>query len=260
MTKKKRLIISFSGILVVCAVSFSAIHFAKKYCYQKDILKAAEEGKRGFWALAAEKVDRHRFDMLSNENDCNTLLNVYANAKKAERLEWAAQACLEDGIETYGAYMSLVMSQELLGRDQEALQLMDQISKKFDKAVTVFQRMANAYLRQKDEARATEAMLMAASRSQDPQVKLDTLQILLKQNRNEEAMNLALTLKGVATENPEVKLIIARALIAGKEATGGSAQINEAKFLMMKLDPAKRQQIESQFADVIGEKKISRKR
>ena len=251
MTAKKRFALTITALLVLTGFSAAAYHYGKKYSYQKDILKAAEEGKRGFWALAAEKVDRHRFDMLSNENDCNTLLNVYANAKKGERLEWAAQACLEAGVENFGVYLSLSIAQELLGRDQEAIQLLDQIIKKFEKEPTAYRRLAMIFSRNKDEARATEIMYLAATRTQDAQICLDALQALLNQKRIAEALTLAQILKTTPTENPEVKLIVARALIAGKEATGGSAQNNEAKFLMEKLDPVKKSQLEKQYADVL---------
>ncbi len=259
MASRKRIIISLFVICILAGGGWAATHFGRAYCLQREVSKADEESKKGFWALAYDRLEPYRKQLTSNEKDCNLLLNTFANAKKGERLEWAAQACLESKIETFGVYLSIAIAHELQGHDQDAVRILNEVSAKFDKEPTALLRMANIFIRNKDEPKAAEAMLQAANRTEDPQVRLDTIPPLLRQKRVAEALKLAIPLREIPTENPEVRLIVARALIAGHEPSGGVKQINEARFLMMKLSPERKAQLENDYADVLksGGKAIS---
>ncbi len=254
MTSTKRFAIGLTSLVLLIGLIIGCYFYTQNSRLKQALQKAEDEGKRGFWALAYENLEPFRFKLIKNEKDCNLILNVYANFRKAERLDWAAQACLESGVETYGMYLSLAIAQELYGRDQDALLLLDQMAKKYDKEAESYRQMAGIFLRNKDEARTGEALYKASLRTENPQIKLDAVTTLLRLKRDNDALTIALTLRDVPTENPEVKLIIARALIAGRDSTGGLPQINEAKGLMMKLDAERVTQIERDYADVLNPK------
>lgn len=254
MSSTKRFAIGSFSLLVFIGLAIGSYVYTQNYKLQQAVQKAEEEGKRGFWALAYENLDKYRFKLVKNEKDCNLLLNIYANFRKAERLDWAAQACLESGVESYGMYLSLAIAQELYGRDQDALLLLGQMAKKFDKETETYRRMAVIFFRNKEDAKGGEASYQAALRTENAQIKLETVSTLLRLNRGIDAMTIALPLRDVQTDNPEVKLIIARALIAGRDSTGGVPQINEAKSLMTKLDAERVKQIEHDYADVFNAK------
>ncbi len=247
----KKIAVVAIAILVLGVPAYFGFRYGQNYRLQKVVQKADDEAKRGFWALAFENLDGYRRQLVKNEKDCNALLNVYDKAKKADRLEWAAQACIEAGIETYQNYLYLAASQEMFGRDGEALSLLKQLTAKFDKEPEAYRHISAILLRNKDEAGAAEALYQSAIRNSDPQQKLDVMQMLLRQKRNDEALKLAQDLKEVKTENPEVRLTVARAFFAGHDKLSGQAQIDEAKSTMTKLAPERVKKIEADFSDVL---------
>lgn len=252
MSRPKRVLL-FSTIFVVAIGSvFGAIQFRRSSRLQRDVKKAEEEIPHGFWALAFENLDHHRHQLVKNENDCNTLLNVYANAKKADRLEWASQACVENGVETLATYLSLVTAEEFQGRDQDALGLLNQLTKKFDRESEPYRRMAILLARNKDEAGTAEAIFNAAMRTGDPTVSLQAIQMLLSQKRIADALKVAVKVRIAKIDNPEAQLLIARALILGNDGTMGNAQIAQARELMAKMDPQAVKRLEHDYADVFS--------
>jgi predicted Zn-dependent protease len=153
-------------------------------------------------------------------------------------------------VETSDVYIGLAASRELTGRDGEALQILSQVTKKFDKSPDAFYRMAQIYHRAKDEPQATEATYQAALRAGNPQISMEALQFLSKQLRWADAMRIASLVKDTETEDPEVKLVIARALQNGGDKAGAQAVSNQARALLAK-HPENKAKLEIAYGDIL---------
>jgi hypothetical protein len=251
MSQKKRIAFVLLSLAGICVCTFAALHLKRNLSRRRAVHQAEEEIKQNYWALAFENLDPFRHDLIKNDQDCSTLLNVYFNLKKVDRLEWATQACLEYGVHTYEVYLNVAAVHELQGHDQDALQTLAQMTQQADQRFEAFQRMAAIYTRNHDEAHASEALSKAASRVDDPQMKLEAVQMALRQNRLEDIKTLAPAIRDVKTENPEVKLIVARALYKVNDITGAEDQVNQAKVLLDRVDVERKKKLEHDYIDVL---------
>ena len=213
--------------------------------------EAEAQLKKNFAALASESLEPVRYELTSTLRGCQALVSAYYGSHRPERLEWAAQACITAGIETPDIYVGLAAARELAGQDADALKILDQISKKFEKSPDPLYRIAQIYRRNKKTSEAAEVLLKAAELApSNNQLSMETLEMLSQEQRWSDARKIADRIKSVESDNPEVKLIIARALNHGGDTAGSQALVTQARALLDKR-PELRSGIERGFPDLM---------
>jgi tetratricopeptide (TPR) repeat protein len=178
------------------------------------LTEAEAQIKKNFTALASESLEPVRYELTSSVRGCQALVAAYFGAHKPERLEWAAQACITAGVETSDMYVGLAAARELVGQDGDALKILTQVAQKFDKSPDPLYRIAQIYRRNKKDAEATDLLVKAAELAPtNNQLSMETLEALSTANRWADARKYADRIKAVESDSPEVKLVIARALM-----------------------------------------------
>jgi hypothetical protein len=86
---------------------------------------------------------------------------------------------------------------------------------------------------------------------QDSQLALDSLQYFISLKSEADVKFAAEKLKGVQTENPEVKLYVARALAQTGDKEGAKALAAQARELMAKK-PESKDALEKAYGDVLS--------
>ena len=216
------------------------------------VKKAEAQLQKGFGALAAETLDSYRFRLRGQEKTCRTLISAYYQSRRLDRLEWAAQACLESGLEMPEAYLGLATVRELTGREGEALQLLSGVLGKFEKIPDIYYEIAQILRRNKRDNEAAAAYMKASERApENNQFALETLQYLSSLQKWPEARLVADRLKNIQTDNPEVKLFVARALLKGGDRKAAEPLIASARELIEKK-PESKAAFEKAYPDVLG--------
>jgi tetratricopeptide (TPR) repeat protein len=217
--------------------------------------KAEEQLRKGWPALAAETIDGHRTAAIRHQTGCRIMISAYYQARRADRLEWVSQACLESGRETPEAYMGLAGARELIGRDSDALQILGQAAPKFDKIPDIYYTAAQIQRRLRRDQDALMNFGRAIERApQNNQLALEVLEYAVSLEQWELAKGLAGKLKPVETDNPAVKLFLARILAKGGDMPSSQALVAEAKPLMEKKPAELKAALEKDFADVLAGK------
>ncbi|MGZ3689116.1 MAG: tetratricopeptide repeat protein [Bdellovibrionota bacterium] len=167
--------------------------------------------KKGFGALAAETVQPYRWILTRFETGCNVVLNAYFSAHLSEKLEWASQACMDHGFEGPGTYVGIAASYEFRGRDDEALRVLTQVASKFEHSPDLYYRAYTILRRNQKPDLAIASLMKATERApNNPEMTFEAVRYLADLERWKDARPLADRLKGIKTENPEAKLILAR--------------------------------------------------
>jgi tetratricopeptide (TPR) repeat protein len=218
---------------------------------RRDLTRAEAQLQRGFPAAAAETLDRHRAWLTDTDRGCRALIGSYYGARRAERLEWASEACLDGGRDLIEAHLGLAAARELTGRDPDALRLLSQVAPRFDQSPDLYYRMAQIYRRNKRDDAAVGAFLEASKRAPDnAQLSMDALEYFSSINRWAEATRMAEKLRSTPTDNPEIKLLIARALQRGGNRQASELVVAQARELMGK-SPELKAALERAYADVL---------
>jgi tetratricopeptide (TPR) repeat protein len=229
---------------VICGAYMLQTHFVEK--------KADAQLQKGFGALAAETLDSYRFRLRGKEKSCRLMIAAYYQARRLDRLEWAAQACLESGLEMPEAYLGLATVREMTGREGEALQLLNGILSKFEKIPDIYYEMAQILRRNKKDNEAAAAYMKASERApENNQFALETLQYLTSLQKWPEAHAVADRLKNIKTDNPEVKLFVARVLLKGGDKAAAEPLIAAARELINKK-PESKAAFEKSYPELLG--------
>lgn len=216
------------------------------------LTEAEAEIKKGFTALAAETIDPVRDALTSSARGCRALVDAYYGARRPDRLEWASQACITAGVETPEIYLGLAAARELTDRDNEALQLLQTAARKFDKSPDPLYRIAQILRRNKKDSDAADVLLKASERApENNQLVMEAMEQLAIANRWNEARRMADKIKSVETDSPEIKLLIARALLKGGDPDGARAVVAQARTLMSKR-PEIKAALEQVYGDVLN--------
>ena len=239
------------GLIVVLLVGGVGYLGVTKVMQRRAVTRAEAQLKKGFGALAAESIDRYRSHLVKSADGCKTLALAYSAARKLERLEWAGEACLDNGIETLEVYEGLASAEDSLGRDADAIQIMNAAVQKFPKSPDPLVNLARLFRKNKDDNRAALALMKAVEVSGDNhQLELEAIQFFSSTNRWPEAKQMADRLKAVQTDNPEVKLFIAEALSKGGDKEGAKAQVAQAETMLAKATPEQKAALKKKYADV----------
>jgi tetratricopeptide (TPR) repeat protein len=223
------------------------------YGYRLHLLNQAEEhiGKN-FHMLAAELLDPVRENLTRDERACKALVNAYFGARMNSRLEWASEACISRGIEAPEVIVGLSAAWEQTGRMEAAIQLLSGAAEKFKSSPEFSHRLGMIYQGQKNTDLAVQNFLEAHRRAPGlAKLALDYLVFFAQNQRWSEASVVAESLKDAQTEDPEVKLLIARAFQRTGRAEAARAQTEIARTLLDKA-PNKKDALMRNFADLLG--------
>lgn len=245
---KTRIVAPLVVLAVVCASVYGVCALRTKLA----IRKAEAALLKGFGAVAADVIDERRHEAVRFEKGCPVMLGAYYQTRRADMLEWAGQACLEAGREIPEVFLALAAAREFTGRDQEALRILGGVAGRFDKIPDIYYRMAQILQRNKQNDAAAATLIRAAERAgNNNQIVLDAVQFLSGIQKWAEAKQLADKLKGTATDDPEVKLVLARALKNGGDAPGAQLLVDQAKGIIA-AKPEFKQAIEQAYPDLLG--------
>jgi len=245
---KRTSLIWGAGIIALLIAGFWALQVALA---NRAVSRAENFLAKGFGSLAVEAVDCYRYKLIRNELGCKTLIGSYFLSRKTDRLEWAAQACLEKGINIPELYIGLAASREFTNRDQEALQVLLQATTQFPESPDLHYRIAQLLRRNKKDEAATSAYLEASKRApQNNTLTAEALEYFSSINQWPQAKQMADLIRNVPTENPELKLLLGRAYLKTGDTAGAGALASEARSLLAR-NPSKTPQLERLYADVL---------
>lgn len=242
-----------TGLTLAAAAGIAALAFAGIQSLRRQFALAEADKflKQGFGNLAAEAVEPVRFSLTKDESSCAILLQSYYVAHQAERLGWAAESCLSHGIENPDIYIGYAASHELQDRSGVALRILEQGLEKFGKSANIYQQMAMLYRHDKQDQLAVQAYLKAAELApQNNQLTLEAMSFLMSQQKYPEARALADRLRYMQTEDPAVKLLLARAYRRAGERKIAQDLMEQGQSLLARA-PDKRMAIEKAFEDVL---------
>jgi tetratricopeptide (TPR) repeat protein len=248
--KKTRKYVKIAAVVL----GMAALAWGGTYLLTRRAASRAEELlRKGFGAVAADTVDCHRYRLTGSAANCKILIAAYFQSRRVERLEWASQACLEAGHEIPEDYIGLAATREWTGRAQEALQILSEGASKFDKIPDVYYTLAQFFQRNKQDDAAVNAFKQALARApQDNALAIEALQFFANAKKWSDGKQIAEQLKTVQTDNPEVKVFLARFLIKNGNKAGAKELLDQANELV-KAKPEVRKQLEDRYPDVYAE-------
>lgn len=245
-------LIRLAGIVIIAGgIVGGSIWGGCAYLENRALKTAESQLQRGFPAVAMETLEDYRHSLVDEAESCVTMINTYFQARRVDKLEWVSQACLEAGQDIPEAYLGAAAAHELAGRTGDALTLLDRVAPKFDKIPDIYYRMAQILKRLERKEEAVMAYKKASERAADnQQLTLEALQYFASLERWNDAKLMAVKLKDAKTENPEVKLFIARALLKGGDQEAARKLAGEAKELV-KDKPQLKTVLEKNYSDVM---------
>jgi predicted Zn-dependent protease len=217
--------------------------------------RAQTQLDRGLGALAVDTLDARRRRIATDTRGCSLLVTTYARANRADLLEWASQACLDAGVETPEVFIGLANANHSASRDNEAFQVLTAGLKKQDHSWELWQAVAQLLRQNKrndDALVAYQKAIEFAPPGTVQAVSFETLQFLAGLDRWKDALPIANRLKGVQTENPEVYLLIARALAKGGDPEGAAPLAQAVQERMKTMAPEARGALDKAYSDVLG--------
>lgn len=240
--------ITVVGGTAALAVAICGLQYGRAYY---NLTQAEKHLQRGFNALAAETLEPSRSILTQSPRGCDVMLAAYFGAQRADRLEWVAQACVVSNGDSVSAFVGPAAARELRGRDEEASQILGQVIQAYPKAPEPYLHLTQIYRRAKKDVEAALSLYKAAELiPSSNQIALDALQSLSSVSRWDEARKLAERIKDVETDTPEVKLVIARALLRGGNREAAMVQIEAARTLMQSK-PETKTALTQTYADVL---------
>ncbi len=236
------------GTMAVLAGGYVGIQKARLHF---AIKKAEKQVLSGYGALAARTMRSVENLATHTPAGCRILMNCYYAARRMEDLEWAAQACLDAGHEMPEPYVALTAVAESMNQDQKALNILEQALKRHSKSADLYYRVFLIMKRNKNFEQATLALTQATTLApENGNLNLEALQFLVESRKWPEARQIAHRLAGVKTDNPAIKLLVARALIEGGDKASAEAVIAQAKELLAK-NPQLKATLEKSYGDLL---------
>jgi predicted Zn-dependent protease len=215
--------------------------------------QAETQLKKGLAFLAAETIDPYRESLILAKNGCPFVIDAYRQARRADRLLWAAQACMDQGIQTPETLIGLANGHELAGRASEAFQILAAVAPKFEKTAAVYLEMAHLTLRASKDADATA--LYQSALKQEPEnanLKLEAMQHFVARQKWADAKPLADTIVALNSDNAELQLLLARVYARASEPAQAKARLAQAQALLGRQPAEVKAALEKSYADVFG--------
>jgi|GEM_PF-5668885 len=227
---EKRNVLRTAGIAATLAILWLLIWGGELWRAQRAYIRAQGQMERGLHALAVDTLDDFRAAMVDRPERCKLLLAAYVQTRRMDRIEWAAQACFDNGNEIIEVPIALAIHHELTGRVDEGVQILSAATQKFGKGPEIYAALAQLLKRQKRDA--SLAFKLAAERAGDNlQLILDAAIYLGSVNQWAEAKPLADALKVKKIDNPEVKLFLARVFLKSGDSTSSRVLYADAMAL-----------------------------
>jgi tetratricopeptide (TPR) repeat protein len=222
-----RIILLLVFITGLSYAGYRGVQFYRTKITQSVIELALE---KGYPAVAADEADKKRELLLETPEGCALMIDSFFRGRMLQKLDWASQACLARGHSIVEGYLGWAAVRTFENRENEALSILQEAAQKFEKSAAVYLRMAEIFRKNKNEDSAVQAYAMAIQRAPDDiALALNTLEYFRLIKRTELVKQLSLRLKDFKTTQPEVKMIIARALKESGEPSQASKLVEEAK-------------------------------
>jgi tetratricopeptide (TPR) repeat protein len=237
-------------ILILIPLIATGVWGANQVLASRAAKRAEVLMKKDFAVLAEDAIDPYRRTLIVKAEGCHLLLNIYYRTQDLVRLAWASEACLDAGQEVPAAYLGIAASREAQGHDVESLQILQTGAQKFPTSAEFPYRMSVLFKKNKQKDQAVAALMKASQLApENKQISLEALQYFSSIERWSEAREMADRLKSVPIENPEAKLVIARALQRGGDMGSARELVNSVRKLLGGK-PALQKALEQTYADV----------
>lgn len=141
--KRMRYAIAVSALTVAAAAGHGLLNLSRI----RALSQAEGFLSLGFAGLAAETLDPFRQELAKSERGCKALIAAYLQARRAERLEWASEACIAGGQDIVEAHLGRAASWELGGRESQALQILRKAQARFANSPEISNRIAQIMTR-----------------------------------------------------------------------------------------------------------------
>lgn len=211
---------------------------------------AQEALKKGFHQVAFSYADPYRFDLATRERGCSLLVSIYYGVENPDRLEWTGQYCLFLGKNHPDLHLGIAAAKELRGQNSEALEILKKGIQLYPQNPDFFYRAGLIYKKENNLTRASEHTYQAARRApQNHQLAMEALELLMATQSWRAAAEMADRIQSAPTDNPEVKLIIARAFLRYGDIQKAEQSTDEARKMM--TDPGQRSRLEQKYSDVL---------
>lgn len=238
------------GLILLGGVGYGGYTGVQAIRVSMATSEAQESLARGFPAVAADRIESVRYLMLNKTLSCATMIDAYFRARAFGRLEWASQACLNAGHNIVEAFLGLSAVRAAESRDEDALSILRDAIQVFPKNPVIFVRIAELFRKNKNDNAAIQAYQAAMERApDDAALGLNTLDYYRSLKKMDLVKPLAQRLKGIKTEQAEVKLVIARALKDTGDAAGADQLVREADAIASK-NPQLKAALQKAYSDV----------
>ena len=258
MIKFKKKDLEFFSLFAVSVIVLGIVFWvgSRGVCYistKRAISRAEKLVNDGYSSVAAEVLDDYRVSAVRQDKGCPVIIAAYLGARRLDRLEWAGEACIENGHATADAYLGLSAVRELTSRDQEALQLLAAAAGKFDKMPDIYQRIAIILRRNKNVQGAEAAYSQAIARADNnKQVIVDAMEFFVSVQHWEKAKEMALRIKDIPTENLDIKAMTARVFKKSGDESNYTAAVGQIKDLLNKRPATEKTQFEQANTDLFA--------
>jgi predicted Zn-dependent protease len=120
------------------------------------------------------------------------MIAAYHGAHLADKLDWAAQACITAGVESVEVYIGLAAARELTNRDAEAAEVLKKVIERFPKSPDAPYHLAQIQMRAKRVAEAAKSLTSASDLvPSNHQIAMEALQALSSANQWTDARRVA---------------------------------------------------------------------
>lgn len=187
---------------------------------------------KGFMVLAAEDMQNYRWLLVRSERGCRALLQANFEGRFMDRADWAAQACLENGVEIPEAFIALAGVRETTNREEEALGILKAANQKFKDDPSISYRLAKLLAKGGRGQEAIQFLVQAAERvPKNIGIQMETLAFLIQQKDFASARPIVERLRGAPANdmNAAGRVLMAEVLLKQGDTGSAREQIKQAE-------------------------------
>ncbi len=220
--------------------------------YRNHVVERADAlTKKGYFGLAADLIEPHEAALTHSLDGCRILSISYFGSRRLDRLESATEACLENQQQSTDVIIGLAAAFEMTGRVDQAILLLQNSSAAFKNTAEFPHRLGMIYRNQKNIDGAIAQYLEANRRAPAlHKLGLDYVVFMAENQKWNEAAAVADSLKDAKTEDPEVRLLLARVYQRAGRPEAAQAQVEVARSLLEKA-PERRDPLLKAYGDLL---------
>lgn len=246
-----RIFIGILGVISAVGLGFAFSNLRAQWAMQTSTAQLAN----GFAQLAAETLDAYRENLIKTQAGCQSLISTYSQAGRADRLEWAAQACLFSRVELPEAYLAWSKAEELKDNFQGALLILKTAEAKFSASADIEVSMARIFRKLKYGGQTASLYLKAVQLApKSPSLALEAIGYFSDIGNWKVAAELAENLIDVSGLAAEHRFLIARAFAhSGSSSASGNflTYANASRALLVRENSDIRTVFESKYAELL---------